>query len=148
MVKNIYETIKNRSIEQNFLKPNGNTRGRTYDYAVLYTGVVENGGMFEDKIICDLGARDGIFGAWLTKYAKKVYVSDYFEEWGKGTDNDLGQIDQWVKLWKNYAPNPERLVCEHQDMTRLTYENNMFDITISTSVIEHIHNQIDRKSVV
>lgn len=143
LVDRIYNEIKDRSIEKNFYKSNGNVRGRIYDDAVLYTAVIEDGGTFEGKMICDLGARDGAFGAWLTREAEHVYVSDYFNEWGKGTEYDLGQIDIWTQLWQSIAPNPDRLTCEHQDMTKLTYADNTFDHTISTSVIEHIHNQVE-----
>jgi ubiquinone/menaquinone biosynthesis C-methylase UbiE len=36
------------------------------------------------------------------------------------------------------APNPDRLMCETQDITKLTYPDEFFDITICTSVIEHM----------
>ena len=59
LVAEIYDAIRQRSIDKNFYKPNGNLRGRIYDDAVLYTGVIGDGSSFEGKTICDLGARDG-----------------------------------------------------------------------------------------
>jgi len=114
-------------------------KGRRYDDAVLYNSDVD----FTNKLVCDLGARDGIFGSYLTKDVAKIHVSDYFEEWEKGIEHDLGQIDEWTKIWKDAAYHPERLVVEHQDITKLTYPDNMFDIVVSTSVIEHLYNQGD-----
>lgn len=108
--------------------------GRRYDYACLYYSGVD----FKDKVIADLGARSGFFGSWLSAEAKKVYVSDYFEKWGKGTANDLGQLEFWTRIWTKIAKKPENIVCEAQDILKLTYPDNMFDIVICTSVIEHI----------
>lgn len=141
LVDETFNSIRDLSLSQNFVTETGKPKGRIYDDAVLYTAVIEDGGSFEGKVVCDVGARDGIFGSWLTREAAKVYVSDYFELWGKGTEHDLGQIEQWTNIWTSAAPNPDRLVCEHQDMTNLTYDDEMFDITISTSVIEHIFPQ-------
>ena len=77
--------------------------------------------------------------------AEKVYVSDYFEEWGKGTDHDLGQLDEWTSTWTRACDeigvDASRMQCEHQDMTKLTYEDDAFDVVFSTSVIEHLHEQ-------
>jgi len=36
------------------------------------------------------------------------------------------------------APNPDRLICEHKDILSHDYPDHFFDITICTSVIEHI----------
>jgi 2-polyprenyl-3-methyl-5-hydroxy-6-metoxy-1,4-benzoquinol methylase len=142
-IKKTFDELTMVSIDNNFyqMMPDGSMRvkGRRYDDAVLFNSDLS----FRDKIVCDLGARDGIFGAWLTRFVKKIYISDYFEEWGKGTEHDLGQIDYWTDIWKRVAPHPERMVIEHQDMTKLTYPDNFFDIVISTSVIEHIYNQAD-----
>ena len=120
--------------------PDGRIRlkGRIYDDAVL---CATPGLDFEGKLVCELGGRDGIFGAWMTQFASKVHVSDYFEEWGKGTSDDLGSFEHWSNIWKQAAPNPERLICEIQDITDLTYPDNMFDIVVCTSVVEHIFPQ-------
>lgn len=139
-IKKTYDDITQFTINNRFCKYSAQghiyPKGRRYDDAVLF-----NRTDFNNKTVCDLGARDGIFGSWLTKYVDKVYVSDYFEHWGKGTDQDLGQIEHWSDLWKNIAYDKDKIVVEMQDMTALTYEDNMFDIVISTSVIEHIYNQ-------
>lgn len=113
------------------------TKGRIYDYALI----MDSGIDFNDKMICELGARDGFFGSYLTKFAKKVHVSDYFEGWGKGTESDLGDFIYWFKTWVNTAINPHRLSIETQNMLNLDYPDNYFDIVISTSVIEHLKNQ-------
>lgn len=112
-------------------------KGRRYDAAVLFNSNVD----FNGKIVCELGARDGIFGAWLTQFVDKIYISDYFEEWGKGTEHDLGQIDYWKNIWVNAAPNPEKMQIETQNMLKLNYPDNFFDIVVCTSVIEHLYNQ-------
>jgi 2-polyprenyl-3-methyl-5-hydroxy-6-metoxy-1,4-benzoquinol methylase len=121
------------------IMPDGLKRyvGRIYDDAVLYHSNVD----FKDKLVCELGARDGIFSSFLTKDVKQIYVSDYFEEWGKGTEYDLGQMEYWSSIWKNAAFDSSKLVIECQDMTDLTYSNEMFDIVVCTSVIEHLYNQ-------
>ncbi len=146
LVKEVYDKIREHSLKNGFVHENGRIKGRPYDDAVLYAIIKERGLSFEGAQICDLGARDGIFGAWLTQEVGpngKVYISDYFEGWGKGTENDLGQIEEWTKTWTKNAPNPDIIVCEHQDITKLSYDDNMFDYTISTSVIEHVHGQVE-----
>lgn len=146
-IKDTFDEITNKCVAKGFyeLDKDGLMRikGRRYDDAVLYNSVLLNGQDFNDKVVCDLGARDGIFGAWLTKYVKKIYISDYFEEWGKGTEYDLGQQQYWTKIWTEFADKPDKMVIETQDMTKLTFPDNFFDIVISTSVIEHIYNQCD-----
>ena len=113
--------------------------GRSYDYAVLTSMGID----FKGKRVADLGARDGYFGAWLTGEAAEVYVSDYFhlwdEEWhGKDRPPELDSFGDWKRRWRSMAPNPERLICERQDITQLSYPDAFFDVTICTSVIEHM----------
>lgn len=140
-IKKTFDELNEFTIKNNFVKYGLNgeriLRGRRYDDAIILNSNID----FKDKIVCDLGARDGIFGSYLTRYVKKIYVSDYFEQWGKGTDFDLGQIDYWTNIWENAAFDKNKMIIECQDMTSLTYPDNFFDIVISTSVIEHIHNQ-------
>jgi 2-polyprenyl-3-methyl-5-hydroxy-6-metoxy-1,4-benzoquinol methylase len=140
-IKETYDEITRVALEHGFHHDFGNgeiyPRGRRYDDAVLFNSDVD----FNDKVVCELGARDGIFGAWLTKYVSKIYISDYFEEWGKGTKHDLGQIDYWKDIWIKVAQNPDRMVVQTEDMTKLSYPDNFFDIVVCTSVIEHLYNQ-------
>ena len=142
-VKELYDELTDFSFKNNFVR-NANTsepphpRGRRYDCAILCN---IDGVDFKDKVVCELGARDGIFSSWLTRDAKEVYVSDYFEEWGKGTHYDLGQLGEWSKIWKDAAFNPDKLRISTQDMLNLKYDDNMFDIVVCTSVIEHTFNQ-------
>jgi SAM-dependent methyltransferase len=112
--------------------------GRNYDFAVLmnFPGVD-----FKDKIVCELGGRNGHFASYLTKYAKQVYVSDYFKDWDTGKPGGLPDLATATEQWKSISPNPERLICEAQDITKLTYDDNMFDYVICTSVIEHLYPQ-------
>lgn len=142
-IKKTYDEITKVSIDHKFridLHDNKyRAKGRVYDDAVLFNSGID----FNNKIVCDLGARDGIFGAWLTQFVKKIYISDYFELWEKGTKNDLGQIEYWSEIWNKVAKNPERMVIERQDMSKLTYGDNKFDIVVSTSVIEHMYPQAD-----
>lgn len=142
IVAEYMDKMKSFASEKKFEKvmPNGTVklRGRIYDDAVL---CATPGLDFNNKTVCELGGRDGIFGSWLTQFASKVYVSDYFEEWGKGTAHDLGSFDHWSAIWQNAAPNPDRLICERQDITELTYPDNMFDVVVCTSVVEHIFPQ-------
>lgn len=114
-----------------------NPIGRIYDQSVIYNAI----GNWTDKVVCELGARDGIFCSYLTNYVKDIYVSDYFQEWGKGTENDLGQIERWEKIWKSCSPNPDRLHVETQNITELRYCNDSFDVVIATGVMQHLHPQ-------
>ena len=121
-------------------------KGRLYDAAVLFNSDVD----FKGKTVCELGARGGIFGVYLARYVEKIYISDYFQEWGKGTEYDLGDLDYWKNVWTNVCKsnNPEdvsKMIIENQDMTSLTYPDNFFDIVISTSVIEHLYYQKDNQ---
>ena len=102
--------------------------GRSYDCSIAMK-VVD----FNDKKVCELGARDSLFSSYLTKFVKKVYASDTFIGWG-----DLGDLLHWDSLWKKHAFSPGRHVSEFQDMTKLSYEDNSMDVVVSFSAIEHI----------
>jgi tetratricopeptide (TPR) repeat protein len=113
--------------------------GRNYDYALIRALGID----FQGKRVADLGARDGYFGAWLTGEAAQVYVSDYFQGWEeewhrKDAAEAPDSFAAWQRRWRKMAPNPERLVCETQDITKLTYPDEFFDVTVCTSVIEHM----------
>ena len=112
--------------------------GRNYDFAVLsnFPGVD-----FNNKIVCELGGRNGHFASYLTQFSKQVYVSDYFKEWSTGERGGLPDFVTATKQWKAMSNNPEILTCESQDITKLSYQDNMFDIVICTSVIEHLFTQ-------
>jgi 2-polyprenyl-3-methyl-5-hydroxy-6-metoxy-1,4-benzoquinol methylase len=137
-IKLTYDEITKFTIENDFIdhKKDSRLKGRRYDDAVLF-----HCADFNDKVVCEIGARDGVFSSWLTKFVKKIYVTDYFESWGKGTSIDLGQIEYWTEIWKKCAYNKDKLQIETQDVTNLTYPDNFFDIVICTSVIEHTYNQ-------
>lgn len=137
-----YDELNTFALKNNFceLLDDGGykLKGRRYDNAVLFNSVD-----FNEKIVCELGARDGIFSSWLTKYVDKIYTSDYFELWGKGTEYDLGSFDYWANIWKNASYDQDKLVPEIQDITNITHLDNTFDIVICTSVIEHMITQCD-----
>jgi len=117
---------------ENFCLKNTNwgKYGRSYDCSIAMHQVD-----FNDKIVCELGARDSLFSSYLTKYVNKVYASDIFEGWG-----DLGDINYWDNLWKKSTLKPEKHVSHLQDMTKLTYDDNSMDIVVSFSAIEHVNN--------
>lgn len=142
-IKKTFDELTAFSEQHNFRRTVGKStypRGRRYDASVLFHSI---GGVekFNGATVCELGGRDGLFSSWLTSYVDNVYVSDYFEEWGKGTVHDLGDLNYWTKLWTDSAPNPSKLHAECQNITKLTYEDNKFDITICTSVLEHMMPQ-------
>ena len=140
-VKKIYDDIHKFTVDRELFKDPYFKRpiGRIYDQAVLYQAVPN----WEGLTVCELGGRDGVFGSWITGQAKEVHVSDYFEEWGKGTEHDLGSFEYWSKIWKDAATNPDRLKCGVEDITKLSFPDNTFDVVICTSVIEHLHNQCE-----
>jgi hypothetical protein len=134
-----FEKFNKYSLKSNFLKFNNNNpqiKGRRYDASIILTQID-----FMNKSVCELGARDSILGPYLTGFANNVYVSDYFEMWEKGTINDLGQPDYWFSLWKKAAINSDKLTCEIQNITKLSYENEQFDVVIALSVIDFTYNQ-------
>ena len=141
-IKKTYDELCDFAEKNNFYFINNDgqkrLKGRRYDNAVLFN---INGVDFNNKKVCELGGRDGIFCSWLTQFVDKIYVSDYFEEWGKNTEHDLGSYEYWDKKWKECAYNPEKIITECQDLMKLTYPDNYFDITICSSVIEHTFPQ-------
>lgn len=136
-VKQTHDDILDLTKAHQMFKENGRPMGRIYDQAILYQHVPDWKGLK----VCELGGRDGLFSSWITGEADQVEVSDYFEEWGKGTAHDLGSFGYWKEIWTTCARNPERLHCSVQNITNLTYPDNHFDVVICTSVIEHLHNQ-------
>jgi tetratricopeptide (TPR) repeat protein len=140
-VRTSFENFKSLGLASN-LKKNDDEPiwwGRPYDYAII-----ENSGIdFQDKRIADLGARDGFLGAYFSKDASEVHVSDYFEEWNDewhslGLSQQTSRMKDWETKWTKMAQRPERLIFSKQDITELNYPNNFFDITLCTSVIEHV----------
>ncbi len=102
--------------------------GRTYDDAITLYRID-----FTDKKVCELGARDSFLSPYLTKVAASVDASDIFTGWG-----DLGTIMKWRGLWMECAINPDRLRVSKRDMRDTAYKDNMFDVVVSFSAIEHI----------
>tara|TARA_Y100000741_G_C18260467_1_gene560356 strand:- start:1354 stop:2223 length:870 start_codon:yes stop_codon:yes gene_type:complete len=117
--------------------------GRTYDYAVLSS---TPGLDFNNKIICDLGCRNGYWGIYLSQFAKRVDISDYFTEWNTGMIDGLNTFEQekehTQKILNNMDNQKAELNVHHQDITNLTYEDNSYDIVLCTSVIEHMFPQV------
>ncbi len=117
------------------------TFGRSYDYSVL-SGADEID--FKDKVICDLGARCGYWGIYLSQVAKRVDISDYFQEWDTGLENGLYTFEdekKWVSEISSRIGTSEKINVHHQDITNITYKDNSYDIVLCTSVIEHMYPQ-------
>lgn len=141
-LETLFNDYSKHSVRNNFIRVNDSEpseiiiKGRRYDCA-LSLGLID----FNGKNVCEVGARDSIFGSYLTKYADKVYVSDYFEGWGKGTAHDLGGLGFWEFVWKQAAVNPEKIICEKADILHMNYTDNMFDVVIATHVLNYTVGQ-------
>jgi SAM-dependent methyltransferase len=130
------------------LKPPGmysnNTKyGRIYDYSVLSSCTDVN---FKDKVICDLGARNGFWGIYLSQIAKRVDISDYFDGWETGCENGLYNFENEEKFVKTICSRigtSDKVNVHHQDITNITYDDNSYDIVLCTSVIEHMYTQVE-----
>jgi hypothetical protein len=134
-----YDMFNKFSLKSNFLKFVDGVpmiRGRRYDASIILSQID-----FNDKIVCELGARDSILGSYLTGFCSKVYMSDYFEMWEKGTIYDLGQPDYWFNMWKNVAIRPDNLICDVRDIMKLDYDSGMFDVVIALSVVDFLIGQ-------
>lgn len=128
-------------MKKNFIKLSDDDiiiKGRKYDIALALSSI-----NFANKTIAEVGARDSIFGSYLTDVAKKVYVSDYFEEWGKGTVHDLGTFGYWDFVWRRNATDPSKIVCETQNILSLSYLDESMDIVIATHVLNFMQNQTE-----
>lgn len=139
----VYEQARQLAVDNGFVRQgDGSPKGRNYDLAVLVT-LAGGGDAFRNKDVLEVGGRDGLFGSFVARYApKSVVVSDYFEEWGKGTEHDLGSFEYWQALWRRAAgAHQSLLTARFEDATRLSFADNSFDIVVASSVIEHIYNQ-------
>jgi SAM-dependent methyltransferase len=140
-VAKTFRDITNLSLACNFTHPDGGPKGRRYDAAVLFN-LAGGEDFFKGKCVAELGARDGIFGSYLARHGSIVCTSDYFEEWGKGTDHDLGQIEYWKNIWEGAAGDDSRnQIASSEDILNLSYASNQFDCVVCASVIEHMFNQ-------
>jgi 2-polyprenyl-3-methyl-5-hydroxy-6-metoxy-1,4-benzoquinol methylase len=130
------KTIKDE-YEKFCLNTNWGKYGRSYDCSIAMHQVD-----FNNKTVCELGARDSLFSSYLTRFVNKIYVSDIFEEWG-----NLGDLKKWESFWKINSFSPDNLVAERQDMRKLSYQDNSMDVVVSFSAIEHIKNNGDIQSI-
>lgn len=103
------------------------TSGRWYDCALILAQID-----FTGLAVCEVGARGSFLMSYLTQFVKSAHVSDNFVGW------DMGDYSEWCKIWKDLAPNPERLSCSVEDARRLNHPDGVFDVVISLSAIEHI----------
>lgn len=126
------------------LKPPGlknNMFGRIYDYSILKNVEEVN---FENKIICDLGARCGFFGLYLSTIANRVDISDYFKLWDSGLENGLNDFNKekiFVDTISQKLNTSHKVNLSNEDITNLSYADCTYDIVLCTSVIEHLFTQ-------
>ena len=144
-IKKVYDDLKSFCMKYIIpLKPPGCTRtsyGRIYDYSVL-SGTEEID--FNDKIICDLGARCGFWGIYLSQFANRVDISDYFTAWGTGEKGGLYDLKTETAMVKGICKQigtEHKVNIHHQNITNITYSDNTYDIVLCTSVIEHMYTQ-------
>lgn len=136
-VRERFERLEAHARATDFVRANGTCRGRLFDYAVL----LETAGNLAGKSVAEFGGRDGMFAPFVTDVAASVHVSDYFEEWGKGTDACLGQFGEWDSIWKKTSFRPEVLHTGAEDLMKLSMPDDQFDVTACVSVIEHLWPQ-------
>jgi hypothetical protein len=154
-IEALFTDITNYCLSNSFVKVLENSdvevRGRRYDQAlILY--VLKHAKEISSKVcwdfntlgklkVCEIGPRDGILGPYLTNKVGEVHLIDNFEGWGKGTEDDLGQIETWSKIWNEAALNKDNLIIQTMDAKHTTYEDCYFDFIYATSVIDHVYSQ-------
>jgi SAM-dependent methyltransferase len=139
VVAKTYDEYTKWLVGRNFVKVNiggdAKVRGRRYDAATILTTLD-----FEDKKVCELGARDGLLGSYLSTMAQSVAISDNFKDW-----DDLQGFEYWQAVWSKASPNPDRVKIANQNILNLDYEDGSFDVVIATSVLDHMATQTDKK---
>lgn len=138
-IQKLQDDFMRYSVLRGFIRTDGKSikcKGRTFDDATILYNID-----FSNKVVCEIGARDSILMPYITKTASEVYVSDYFEEWGKGTINDLGDYNHWAKIWSNAAIVKDKLHIHTENILKTSYDNDKFDVLIAKSVINHTYNQ-------
>lgn len=117
-------------------KPN---LGRSYDDALALTAID-----FADADVLELGGRASFLGAYVTRWARSVHVTDLFGD----PFQDWGDLAQWRELWRTAAPEPDRLTVGAADMADLSaFDAGEYDIVLCKSTIEHLPGDDDVASM-
>lgn len=117
-----------------FGKPGKLTTGRSWDAALTLASID-----FRGLKVAEFGARSSFLSPYLTKDAAEVHVSDIY---GKG-HKECGPPEKWEKIWRDAAFNPDRLHCSVRDMVDSGYDDEIFDVVMTISAIEHIKGDGD-----
>lgn len=134
IIKSIYNTFSTFCLTKNFTKITNTEliiKGRRYDASIILYFID-----FKNKTVCELGARDSILGSYLTQYADKVAMSDYFQEW-----EGLGDKIFWDKIWYSAASEANKLETSTQNILSLDYDDETFDVVIALSVLNYLYTE-------
>ena len=105
----------------------GRKCGRAHEVAMaIYFGEPS------DKTVAELGGRNSFLASYISDIVDSVVVLDNFKGW-----ENFGDESIWFNKWQIAAKNLSRLKCQKQEITKMSFNDNSFDLVIALSVIEH-----------
>jgi len=131
------DVVEREAKFREWARHSGVAPGRAYDVALAWAAWQQHFGTerppFVDQSVCELGARCSFFSPYITGCTHRTCVSDSFEKW-----DYLGGFIKWRQRWEAAAEFEGKLVCDYQDAMHTTYRDDVFDVVVAFSVIEHV----------
>ena len=118
--------------------PDGMEHRKPWEVAMTARALRDFGALREDAEILGVGAGREATVFWLTRHVRRVFATDLYlmeDSWSE-TDSGAQMLvapDRGVQMdW-----NPRRLIVQHMDGRKLSYEDESFDGIFSSGSIEH-----------
>ncbi|HLM34090.1 MAG TPA: class I SAM-dependent methyltransferase [Gaiellaceae bacterium] len=118
--------------------PDGTEHRKPWEVAMTARALRDFGALREDAEILGVGAGREATVFWLTRHVRRVFATDLYlmeDSWSE-TDSGAQMLvapDRGVQMdW-----NPRRLIVQHMDGRKLSYEDESFDGIFSSGSIEH-----------
>jgi len=118
--------------------PDGREMAKIWEITQAIRGLRDFGALRPDAELLGVAAGHEHTVFYLTNYVRRVFATDLYatnENWQEAARGMLSEPEQFATPGMKWAP--ERLVVQHMDALKLSYEDNSFDGIFSCGSIEH-----------